>query len=145
MLLINSLMIFKLKLLRPGPEATLDSETCDPQLGQLQSAPGEAPSRLTALPKGLEAAWAGGQRGSWLTFASDPKPRLQTPYSILFFPSIPSPSKSYRPAIQKPLYLHRKGATWQTRSGVSQPCKQKRRRDGLRIRSSAQGFWFTRW
>lgn len=89
MLLINSLIIFKLKLLRPGPEATLHSETCDPQLGQLRSAPGEAPSRLTALPKGLEAAWAGGQRVGWLTFASDLKPRLQTPYSILFFPSIP--------------------------------------------------------
>lgn len=59
MFLINSLMIFELKLLRPGPEAALDLETCDPQLSQLQSSPGEAPSRLTALPlpyKGPEAA-----------------------------------------------------------------------------------------
>lgn len=56
MFLINSLMIFELKLLRPGPEAALDSETGDPQLSQLQSAPGEAPSRLTALPKGPKAA-----------------------------------------------------------------------------------------
>lgn len=74
MFLISSLMIFELKLLRPGPKATLDSETCDPQLSQLQSAPRKVPSRLIALPKGPKAAWARGQRGSWLTFASDPKP-----------------------------------------------------------------------
>lgn len=74
MFLISSLMIFELKLLRPGPKATLDLETCDPQLSQLQSAPRKVPSRLIALPKGPEAAWARGQRGSWLTFASDPKP-----------------------------------------------------------------------
>lgn len=74
MFLMSSLMIFELKLLRPGPKPLWTRKLVTPQLSQLQSAPGEVPSRLTALPKGPQAAWAGGQRGSWLTFASEPEP-----------------------------------------------------------------------